>query len=114
MTEPPIPDQSELNRDLPPQKSLSSKQEFHGIGTIPRSLAPFFQEYNLADLDPDQAAATIIERTLRYGNRAELRWLFHRYPESTVAGWVHRWGAFALPKSHLTFWRLLLDLEDAV
>ena len=24
---------------------------------IPRSLAPFFQEYNLDDLDPDRAAA---------------------------------------------------------
>jgi hypothetical protein len=40
---------------------------------MPRSLAPFFQEYNLENLDPEQAAATVIERTLRYGNRAELR-----------------------------------------
>jgi len=114
MTESSIPNQSELCKDSPPQKLLSSKQEFHGIGTIPRSLAPFFQEYDLANLDLDQAAATIIERTLRYGNRAELRWLFHRYPESTVAGWVRRWGAFVLPKPHLTFWRLLLGLEDAI
>jgi hypothetical protein len=52
---------------------------------IPRSLAPFFQEYDLDDLDPDRAAATVIERTLRYGNRAELRWLFTRYPEATIA-----------------------------
>jgi hypothetical protein len=29
-------------------------------------------------LDPNRAAATIIERTLRYGNRVELRWLFGR------------------------------------
>lgn len=58
----------------------------HGI---PRSLAPFFQEYNLDGLDPDRAAATVIERTLRgncqlHGNRAELRWLFLRYPETVV------------------------------
>jgi Family of unknown function (DUF6922) len=79
---------------------------------IPRSLAPFFQEYNLDNLDPDQAAATIIERTLRYGNRAELRWLFARYSEATIAEWVRRWGRFGLPKPHLAFWQLFLHLED--
>jgi hypothetical protein len=80
--------------------------------SIPHSLAPFFQEYNLDDLDLDLAAPTIIERTLRYGSRAELRWLFHAYPTSTIADWVRRWGSFALPPSHLAFWRLFLDLED--
>jgi hypothetical protein len=79
---------------------------------IPRSLAPFFQEYNLDDLDPDQAMATIIERTLRYGNRAELRWLFGRYSEATIAEWVRRWGRFGLPEPHLTFWLLFLHPED--
>lgn len=80
---------------------------------IPRSLAPFFQEYNLDELDPDRAAATIIERTLRYGNRAELRWLFSRYPRPLIADWVRRWGRYGLPAPHLAFWRLLLDVEDA-
>jgi hypothetical protein len=84
---------------------------FTGRG-IPRSLAPFFQEYNLDNLDPDRAAATIIERTLRYGNRAELRWLFARYPEAVIADWVRRWGRFGLPASHLAFWKLMLHLED--
>jgi hypothetical protein len=46
--------------------------------SIPHSLAPFFQEYDLDDLDLDRAAATIIERTLRYGSRAELRKAFFR------------------------------------
>jgi len=78
---------------------------------IPRSLAPFFQEYDLGQLDSDQAASTIIERTLRYGNRAELRWLFARYPRPVIAEWVRRWGQYALPAPHLTFWKLLLQLE---
>ena len=43
---------------------------------IPLSLAPFFQEYDLGKLDSQKDIATILERTLRYGNRAELRWLF--------------------------------------
>jgi len=79
---------------------------------IPRSLAPFFQEYDLDALDPDRAAATIIERTLRYGSRAELRWLFGRYPEAAIADWVRRWGRLGLPAAHLAFWRLFLGLEE--
>jgi hypothetical protein len=79
---------------------------------IPRSLAPFLQEYDLDALDPERAAATIIERTLRYGNRAELRWLFSRYPEAVISDWVQHWGRYGLPAPHLAFWRLLLGLEE--
>jgi Family of unknown function (DUF6922) len=80
-------------------------------GEIPHSLAPFFQEYDVDSLDSDLAASTIIERTLRYGSRAELRWLFARYPRPVIAEWVRRWGPYALPAPHLTFWKLLLQLE---
>jgi hypothetical protein len=80
---------------------------------IPRSAAPFFQEYDLENLVPDRAAPIIIERILRYGNRAELRWLFGRYPEALIVDWVRRWGSYALPAPHLAFWQLLLGLEDA-
>ncbi len=79
---------------------------------IPRSLAPFFQEYDLEALDPDRARFTVIERTLRYGNRAELRWLFSRYPEAAITDWVARWGQSSLPPAHLAFWKLMLRLED--
>jgi hypothetical protein len=78
---------------------------------IPRSLKPFFQEYVLEELDPERDRATIIERTLRYGNRAELRWLFGQYSEETIADWVRRWGRFGLPAPHLAFWRLCLGLD---
>ena len=79
---------------------------------IPSSLAPFFQEYDLAQLDVERSAATIIERTLRFGNREELRWLFRRYPRTTITTWVTQWGHFVLPKHHLAFWRLVLDLDS--
>jgi hypothetical protein len=79
---------------------------------IPRSLAPFLQEYDLDDLDPDHAAHTLIERTLRYGSRAEVRWLFAHYGRAAIVHWVRRWGKHALPAPHLAFWRLLLGLED--
>lgn len=77
---------------------------------IPSTLAPFFQEYDLTQLDPQRDAATIIERTLRFGTRAELRWLFHTYSREQIADWVRRWGKYALPEPHLSFWRLFLDI----
>ena len=76
--------------------------------SIPQSLAPFFQEYQLSDLDPERAAATIIERTLQFGSRAEIHWLFERYPRPQIAAWLSRNGAERLPEPHLTFWKLVL------
>ena len=81
---------------------------------IPRSLAPFLQEYNLEDLAPQRAKATLIERTLRYGSREELRWLFRLYGEEAIAAWVRDWGRYALPPAQLAFWRLVLGLEGVV
>ena len=77
---------------------------------LPSSLAPFFQEYDIARLDPQTAAPLIIERTLQYGNRAELRWLFAQYPREQIADWVKRFGEDRLPHPHLDFWRIILDV----
>ena len=80
---------------------------------IPYSLAPFLQEYRIEDLDPERAMHTLIERTLRFGSRAEIRWLFHRYGEPAIAQWVHRSAAFRLPRPHMVFWQTVLHTEDA-
>ena len=79
---------------------------------LPLSLAPFFQEYDLAKLDLHRSAGTIIERVLQYGSRAEIRWLFQVYPRQQIADWVRRWGQYALPEPHLTFWRLVLSISE--
>jgi hypothetical protein len=52
---------------------------------IPRSLALFFQEYTFEKLDAERDVELVIERTLAWGNRAELRWLFARYGRGRVA-----------------------------
>jgi hypothetical protein len=78
---------------------------------IPATLAPFFQEYDLRRLDAQRDAATIIERALQYGNRAELRWLFAQYPRQQIADWVRQFGAARLPHPHLDFWRIVLEIE---
>ncbi|MCB9113064.1 MAG: hypothetical protein H6634_17615 [Anaerolineales bacterium] len=79
--------------------------------SIPATLAPFFQEYDITQLEPQTDSVTIIERTLRYGTRAELRWLFTEYSRSQIRDWVLAWGGFALPAPHLSFWRLVLEIE---
>jgi hypothetical protein len=78
---------------------------------IPSSLAPFFQEYDITRLDLQTDASTIIERTLRFGTREELRWLFAEFQYTQIRAWVAAWGKFALPEPHLSFWRLVLELE---
>ncbi len=82
------------------------------LPSIPSTLAPFFQEYNLENLRIQQDASTIIERTLRFGTRSELRWLFSTYSLEQVSRWVQKWGGFGLPEPHLSFWRLILDIGE--
>lgn len=84
------------------------------MSDIPVSLAPFFQEYDLSQLDLERSAGTIIERTLQFGNREEIRWLFHVYQKQRIRDWVAQWGNIALPEPHRTFWTLVLDLPEAL
>ncbi|MBI3913144.1 MAG: hypothetical protein HY327_02940 [Chloroflexi bacterium] len=81
---------------------------------IPISLKPFFQEYTFENLDAAQHADLVIERTLAWGNRVELRWLFERYGQARIAEWFKQMGTRRLPKRHLPFWSCILDvrLED--
>jgi hypothetical protein len=78
---------------------------------VPPSLAPFFQEYDIARLNPETDSFTIIERTLQFGNREELRWLFKRYSRQQIADWVRQFGIARLPQPHLNFWQIILDIS---
>ncbi|MBI5295303.1 MAG: hypothetical protein HY869_07485 [Chloroflexi bacterium] len=78
---------------------------------IPPTLASVFQEYDFAKLNPQADAHTIIERTLQFGNRAELRWLFASYSEEQIRAWVRRFGEEVLPQPHHTFWRAVLEIS---
>jgi hypothetical protein len=79
---------------------------------IPPTLSPFFQEYDFSKLNLERDSATIIERTLRFGTRAELRWLFATFSNEQIVDWVVSWGKFGLPEPHLSFWRLVLELDS--
>jgi hypothetical protein len=79
--------------------------------TIPPTLAPFFQEYDIVSLNLQSAAPLIFERTLQYGDRAELHWLFAQYPRQQIRDWVRRLGKERLPHPHLDFWQIVLEIE---
>jgi hypothetical protein len=80
---------------------------------IPASLRPCFQEYEFERLDPVQHRELIVERTLAYGNRQELRWLFERYGRTYLAEWVQQSGARRLPWRRYNLWCVLLNLPPA-
>ena len=80
---------------------------------LPRSLAPFFQEYTLDKLDPAEHGDLIIERVLAYGDRREVRWLLARYGRARVREWVERLGARRLPWRRHNLWCVLLELPPA-
>jgi len=77
--------------------------------SIPLSLTPFFQEYDIAKLTPEKDSHTIIERVLQYGNRAEIKWLFTVYSQEKIILWIGQFGGERLPQPHLNFWNLVLD-----
>ena len=79
---------------------------------IPTTLAPFFQEYDIARLNPQKDSATIIERTLQFGNRAELHWLFSQYTRAQIADWFRKYAKERLPNPHNTFWRIILEIKE--
>lgn len=79
---------------------------------IPPTLAPFFQEYDFAALNPHRDSHTIIERILQFGNRLEIKWLFNTYPREQIASWVRQFGKEKLPQPHRVFWQIILDVTE--
>ena len=85
-------------------------EEVARLGSIPPSLAPCFQEYDLGLIDPEQHADLVIERVLFHGDRRELQWLFRRYGRGAVTEWVRRSGAQRLSRRRYNLWCVLLDV----
>jgi len=79
---------------------------------IPLSLTPFFQEYDITKLTPENNSHTIIERVLQFGNRAEIKWLFTVYTQTEISSWVRQFGRDKLPQPHRTFWQIILEINE--
>jgi hypothetical protein len=82
------------------------------VKPIPLSLAPFFQEYNMATLDPQKDSHTIIERALQFGDRVEIKWLFTTYSHEQIRSWIQQFGKDKLPQPHRAFWQIVLDITE--
>jgi hypothetical protein len=79
--------------------------------SIPKSAAPFFQEYNFQRLDPTTDRSLIVARILAYGNREELRWLFNCYGRKEIQSWVIENGFTKLPLKRYNLWCVLLEVQ---
>jgi hypothetical protein len=77
---------------------------------LPRTLRPFFWEYDFARLSWKADRDLVIGRILAVGNWDSLRWLRRRVPDAELRNWLeHRRGA-GLSNRHLRFWELILKL----
>jgi hypothetical protein len=77
---------------------------------IPASLRFAFQEYNLEQLDLAADAFIIIERTMAYGSRAEVRWLFTTYGREKLLNWLNQGGWRTQPRLRRQLWATYFDL----
>jgi hypothetical protein len=78
---------------------------------IPASLRFAFQEYDLEQLDLAADAFIIIERTLAYGSRAEVRWLFANYGRQKLLDWLTGGGWRTLPRLRRQLWATYFELD---
>lgn len=81
------------------------------VATIPRGLAPHFQEYDFDALDVSRNADLIIQRTLEYGTWDEVRWLFDTYGGKRIRTFVRERGERWLSKATFNYWRKLLGIK---
>ena len=80
--------------------------------SIPRTLKPYFQEYDLKKLDVRRDSLLIMQRTLEYGDLDELRWLFDTYPRLRIREFVRTRGELWLSGRSFYFWRRYFKLRS--
>jgi hypothetical protein len=98
---------------IAPQHSLPSETPLALTPRgIPLSLRPFFQDYTLENVDPEADAFTVIERTLSWGNRRELAWLFRCYPREQVIEMVRQAGWWRIPRRRFHYWLNVLGITE--
>jgi hypothetical protein len=78
---------------------------------IPAGLKPYFQEYDIAQLDFVRDANLIILRTLEFGTWDELRWLFATYHRKRICLFLREHGERWLKPVTFNYWRKLLGVR---
>lgn len=91
--------------------NLRMNTNFIPTGVIPLSLKPYFQEYDLNDLELVRDANLIIQRTLDFGTWDEIRWLFGLYGVKRIRLFLREHGEQWLKPSSFNYWRKLLGVR---
>jgi hypothetical protein len=78
---------------------------------LPRSLFPYFQEYDPVKLDIDEDADLIIQRTLEFGDWEEVRWLFKQYGQKRLQIFLVQHGERWLRPPTFNYWRKLFGIR---
>ena len=91
--------------------NLYMDTNFNPTKTIPIGLKPYFQEYDLDDLELVRDANLIIQRTLDFGTWDEIRWLFGLYGVKRIRLFLREHGARWLKPSSFNYWRKLLAMR---
>lgn len=71
---------------------------------LPPALRPWFHGYPFEALNLEEHRSLVIERILRYGDRAEVRWLVRQYGKAAIADWLVARGAKLLPWRRHRLW----------
>jgi hypothetical protein len=86
------------------QRATSSPQ-------IPTGLKPYFQEYDIAQLDLTRDANLIIQRVLEFGTWDEIRWLFVTYGSKRIRLFLRERGQRLLRPITFNYWRKLMGIR---
>jgi hypothetical protein len=78
---------------------------------IPSGLKPYFQEYDITQLDMTRDANLIIQRVLEFGTWDELRWLFETYRSKRIRLFLREHGERWLKPVTFYYWRKLLGVR---
>lgn len=78
---------------------------------IIKTIAPYFQEYDFSTLDIEEDAELIMGRTLEFGTREELKWLFKTYGYQKIKEFVSARGYRSLSKRGFNYWRTVLRIR---
>lgn len=78
---------------------------------IPVGLKPYFQEYDITQLDMTRDANLIIQRVLEFGTWDELRWLFETYRSKRIRLFLREHGERWLKPVTFNYWRKLLGIS---
>ncbi|MGC1378274.1 MAG: hypothetical protein WA821_18730 [Anaerolineales bacterium] len=78
---------------------------------IPVGLKPYFQEYDISQLDLVADADLIIQRALDFGDWEEIRWLFSTYHRKRIQLFLRKHGQRRLKPVTFHYWRKLLGIR---